>query len=286
VDIAGRRLHLVCTGSGAPTVVFESGLGEGWYSWALVQESIGTHARACSYDRSGIAFSDPDPSPRTVDRLIEDLHELLVRSGEAGPYVLVGHSLGGLLVRRYAKSYPADVAALVLVDSIHENGKRGTPPELEAIQTRALAARAKQLKAWHQSGHFEPMTFHDRLPKTLAALLGPRSATAAWWDARFAENTLPDAEDDLSPAQHHLDVPLVVITATNWPTPAGFPAGPWKQNTERRLRLQDELATRSDHPTHLFAKTGHHIQLEDPEVVIGEVLKLVEEWRAKEKGKV
>ena len=280
VDVGGRRLHLVCVGTGSPTVVFESGLGEGWYSWALVQPKVGEHFRACSYDRSGIGFSDPDPAARTVARLVDDLHELLLRSGEPGPYLLVGHSLGGLSVRRYAKRYPAGVAALVLVDSVHEDGRRDTPPEVEAARKKALAARAGQLAQWHASGHFEEMDFHDKLPKNLATLLTPRSATAAWWDARFAENTLPDASDSLTAAERHLDVPIVVITATEWPTPVGYPAAPWKQQLATRLRLQDELATRSDHSKHLFAKTEHSVQLADPALVVNAIAEAVREWRA------
>jgi pimeloyl-ACP methyl ester carboxylesterase len=268
VDIGGRRLHLVCQGSGFPTVIFESGSGEGWYSWALVQGEVAQHFRACSYDRSGIGFSDPDPRPRSVRILVNDLHELLLRSGERGPFVLVGHSLGGLLARRYAMTYRNEVAALVLIDSAHEDAARGVPLKLEAASKKALAARGEQIKKWRASGHFEVMTFHSKLPPALAAQLRPLSASDNWWTARFAENTLPDAEDDLSPEQRHLDIPIVVITATQWPTPSYFPAGAWNQNMANRMCLQEELVARSAQATHLFAQTGHHVQFEDPDLVI------------------
>lgn len=274
VDIGGRRLHLVCVGSAFPTVIFESGSGEGWYSWALVQNEVGQHFRACSYDRSGIGFSDPDPRPRSVRILINDLHELLRRSGENGPYVLVGHSLGGLLVRRYAMTYRSEVAGLVFVDSAHEDAARGVPLALEAASKKALAARAEQIKTWRASGHFEVMTFHSKLPSGIAALLRPLSASDNWWTARFAENTLPDAEDDLSSEQRHLSVPTVVITATQWPTPTYFPTDAWNQNIANRLCLQEELVTRSTHSTHLFAQTGHHVQFEDPDLVIWSIIDL------------
>ena len=274
IDIGGRRLHLYCVGAGSPTVVFESGLGEGAYSWALVQDAVGRHSRACSYDRSGIAFSDPDPVPRSVARSVTDLHELLSRSGEKGPYLLVGHSLGGLLVRRYAMKYRSDVAGLVLLDSAHEDARGNTPKEIADVTAKALAARAEQMKAWHASGQFEEMRFHDKLPESIAAILRPLSATAHWWDARFAENSLPDMEDDLTPTQRRLDIPLVVITATQWPTPQGFPPDAWKQYMETRLRLQTELASRSRVSRQVFAKTGHHIQFEDPELVIQAIVQL------------
>jgi pimeloyl-ACP methyl ester carboxylesterase len=267
IDVGGRRLHLVCVGSGFPTVVFESGSGEGWYSWALVQNDVGQHVRACSYDRSGIGYSDPDPRPRSVAVLVADLHELLRRSGERGPFVLVGHSLGGLLVRRYAMTYRTEVAGLVLIDSAHEDAAQGAPLELDAASKKALAARGGQIAGWRKSGRFEEMTFHSNLPEKLAAELRPLSASDKWWTARFVENTLPDVEDNSSTEARHLDIPIVVITATEWPTPGRFPAEAWKQNMTNRLCLQNELATRSTRSKHLFAQTGHHVQFEDPELV-------------------
>jgi pimeloyl-ACP methyl ester carboxylesterase len=272
VDVGGRRLHLSCVGSGSPTVVFESGLGEGAYAWALVQPAVGRRYRACSYDRSGIAFSDPDPGPRSVAGLVGDLHELLARSGERGPYLLVGHSLGGLFVRRYAMKYPDEVAGLVLVDSSHEDGRRTASREVAEAQAKALAARAVQMKAWHASGEFEKMTFHDKLPRSMVKTLTPLSASAKWWDARFAENSLPDAPDDLSPEQRRLAVPLLVITATKWPTPRNYPPLAWKQHMETRMRLQAELASRSARSKQVIVAIEHHVQFEDPRLVADWIL--------------
>lgn len=275
--MGGRSLHLVCVGSGAPTVVFESGLGEGWYSWALVQDEVGRKVRACSYDRSGFGFSDPDPAERSFARLNADLHELLTRAGEKPPYLLVGHSLGGLMVLRYAKAYPAEVAGLVLVDSPHEDTRRLAPPEVAEAQEQARARRREQLKQWHASGKFEEMGFHDNLPKSLVRMLTPRTATASWWDARFAENTLPDWPGEATPEERRLEVPLVVITSTKWPTPGNYPADAWKQHMTTRTRLQEELATRSKRSKHIIANTEHHVQFEDPRLVIDAVLDAVRE---------
>lgn len=280
VDVGGRRLHLLCAGTGSPTIVFESGLGEGAYAWALVQDSVALHYRACSYDRSGIGFSDPDAAPRSVARLVNDLHELLSRADERGPYVLVGHSLGGIFVRRYAMTYPDEVAGLVLLDSVHEDGRRTAAPEIAEAQRKAIAARAEQLKTWHATGRFEEMAFHDKLPDKLVEVLTPRTATASWWDARFAENNLPDLQDDLTPEQRRLHGPIVVITALNWPTPRTYPPAAWKRHLETRMRLQKELATRSERSKHIFARTEHHIQFEDPQLVVQSIFALAKECRA------
>ncbi|HEV7919626.1 MAG TPA: alpha/beta hydrolase [Thermoanaerobaculia bacterium] len=266
VDVGGRKLHLECTGGGSPTVIFESGLGEGYYVWSRVQPEVAKTHRACSYDRAGLGFSDPSPTARSIASLIDDLHLLLSKSGEQPPYVLVGHSLGGLLVRRYAARFPDEVTALVLVDSAHEEGESITPPELAAVQAARRAQRAEQLRSWHASGKFEEMGFPSTVTGDLLTQLRRRSATAAWWDARFAENTLPDMRTPTP-----ITVPTIVITATRWPLPNGFPAPAWTRYTAARLDLQKELAARSPHGTQIVVDSGHEVPTEHPEVVIGAV---------------
>ena len=121
VDIGGQRIHLNCTGSGSPTVVFENGAGDFSMVWSFVQPRVATFTRACSYDRAGYAWSDPGNRPRTYDQITLELHTALDRAGERGPYVLVGQSYGGLLARGFARRYAKDVAGVVLVDAVHED---------------------------------------------------------------------------------------------------------------------------------------------------------------------
>jgi pimeloyl-ACP methyl ester carboxylesterase len=120
VDIGGRRLHLHCTGSGMPTVVVESGSSSFSIEWALVQEKVAGFTRMCSYDRAGFAWSDRGPAENTVEETIDDLHLLLRSASVRGPYVLVGHSIGGMYVRAYQRRYPEEVVGLVLVDATPE----------------------------------------------------------------------------------------------------------------------------------------------------------------------
>jgi pimeloyl-ACP methyl ester carboxylesterase len=118
VDVGGHRLHINCTGTGGPTVVLEAGLGEpstimaGW-----IAPAVSSTARVCVYDRAGKGWSDPAPEGADPLAVVTDLHTLLERHGEAGPYVLAGHSSGGVYVQAYAATYPDDVAGLVLIDS-------------------------------------------------------------------------------------------------------------------------------------------------------------------------
>jgi pimeloyl-ACP methyl ester carboxylesterase len=117
----GRRLNLYCTGKGSPTVVFDAGLDDVTATWALVQPVIAAHTQACSYDRAGFGFSDPGRRAGDSANIVDDLHRLLVAASIKPPYVLVGHSFGGMNVRLYADTYPTDVVGMVLVDSAEED---------------------------------------------------------------------------------------------------------------------------------------------------------------------
>lgn len=121
VDVGGRRLRLDCAGGGDVTVVLDAGLCQSHETWGEVPAAVSRWARVCSYDRAGLGDSDPAPSPRSPDALVGDLHALLARARVPGPYVLVGHSFGGLTLRLYASRHPEQVAGLVLVDASHED---------------------------------------------------------------------------------------------------------------------------------------------------------------------
>ncbi len=117
----GRKLNLYCTGAGTPTVIFESGSGDDTSAWALVQPTISAHTRACSYDRAGLGFSDPGRRAGDSANIVDDLHRLLVAAAIKPPYILVGHSLGGVNVRLYADLHFDEVAGMVLVDTADED---------------------------------------------------------------------------------------------------------------------------------------------------------------------
>ncbi len=119
--VQGRRMHLYCVGTGSPTIVIESGLGDDLIAWQLVQPGLARMTRVCSYDRAGLGWSDPDFGRRDAVAISDQLHELLQRASITDKLVLVGQSAGGLYARRFAVKYPTEVVGLVLVDS--------TPPE-------------------------------------------------------------------------------------------------------------------------------------------------------------
>jgi pimeloyl-ACP methyl ester carboxylesterase len=116
IDVGGHRLHAVCQGEGKPVVLLESGIAASSLSWTHVQPGVAKLTRVCSYDRAGLAWSDLASSPRTFNRILDELRAVLMAIAPRGPYVLVGHSFGSLVVRAYAAHYPRDVVGLVLVD--------------------------------------------------------------------------------------------------------------------------------------------------------------------------
>ena len=117
VDVGGHRLHLSCTGSGSPTVVLEPGHGEVSSAMAWITAVVAQDSRVCVYDRAGKGWSDPVDGPQDAVQIATDLHTLLDRANVPGPYVLAGHSFGGLYVLTFAAQYPDQVAGLVLLDS-------------------------------------------------------------------------------------------------------------------------------------------------------------------------
>lgn len=117
----GRRMNIYCTGSGTPTVILDSGLGDSTISWAMVQPKISARTKTCSYDRAGLGYSDASSRPSTVGNIVDDLQALLKAADVPPPYVLVGHSAAGMNIRVFADRYPEEVAGLVPVDSSHED---------------------------------------------------------------------------------------------------------------------------------------------------------------------
>ena len=158
VDIGGgRKMYLECRGAGSPTVVLVAGLKASAEDWSIAGKSatavfpgVAKFTRVCAYDRPGTPVgekpsrSDPVEQPTTARDAVADLHALLSAAGEAGPYVLVGHSYGGLVVRLYASTYPEDVSGLVLVDALTEGLRDAETPEQWAIQRKLMEGEIRE----------------------------------------------------------------------------------------------------------------------------------------------
>jgi pimeloyl-ACP methyl ester carboxylesterase len=134
VDIGGRRINLYCTGAGGPTVILMAGLSSWSPVWYKTQPVVAEKTRVCAFDRAGYGFSDPAPQPQILADVVDDLHAALKAGSLPGPYVLVGHSLGGMEARLYAQRWPKEVVGMVLVDT--SPAREGSSMRISRVSTR------------------------------------------------------------------------------------------------------------------------------------------------------
>jgi pimeloyl-ACP methyl ester carboxylesterase len=260
VDVGGHRLHIDCRGQGAPMVVLESALGAGSATWARVQPALAASTRVCAYDRAGEGWSDPGPEPRDAGRIAAELHTLLAGAGEPGPYVLVGHSFGGLYARAYAAAHPEDVVGVVLIDASHPDQWSRSPdgPGVQRAnaQSAAVAPWLARLGLLRLTGY---VAVDPALPARQRAELRAQSDATRTWEGYRAEFRAVDATTAQVRAAGGLgDTPLAVLTATEH----GFPAG-----MERLHQgLQAELTALSTQSVHRVLPGATHVSpVHDPE---------------------
>jgi pimeloyl-ACP methyl ester carboxylesterase len=313
VDVGGYRLHVHCQGKGDPTVVMLAGGGDFSFDWGLVQPRIAQFARACSYDRAGLAWSDLGPTPRTMRQDAHELHLLLEKSGIKAPFVLVGHSVGGLIARVYAERYPGEVAGMVLVDSTHEDttlmfqGKlvrvresaRGVPiPPVQTMKSSPPGPpSAEDIEQFELNRKlFGPPAIEppfDKLPRgiqelRLWALSNPKRAANR---ENFWAEELQEMHVARQSREHPLgDIPLIVLVGGKESgAPPDVAADAWKRVSEEKRQQKLGMASLSRNSKVIVdPKSGHHIQLDNPELVIASIREVVEAARrhAKLKARV
>lgn len=290
VDIGGHRLHLYCLGTGTPTVILEAA-APGWsLSWSNVQPQLARTTRVCAYDRAGLGWSERGPLPRSGQRMAQELHRLLERADIRGPYVLVGHSLGGLLTRLYQHDYPHDVVGMVLVDAGHESEMRQAEFRLFAS---AGTSMLRVIRALTMLGVTRLMASADQLPQLLSqqeekVSVAIRPMLRAGWLRTGYYSTLTDENDGSIDTLEQVrrsgslgDLPLVVITATG---PVWWPEMPGQVNPAKFrkmwLELQQNLTTLSTNSRQVFAdQSSHFIPFDQPELVTTAVRQLIDRER-------
>jgi pimeloyl-ACP methyl ester carboxylesterase len=277
VDVGGYRLHLNCTGIGAPTVLMDAGLGGGVLDWSTVQPEVARFARVCTYDRAGMAWSDSGASPRTGEQIVKELHTLLGNAGERVPYVLVGHSIAGVYVQLYTSRYPDEVAGVVLVDSSHEDqlSRKELPqiPSFYPVLIKALSPFGVPRimnKVAAASPNLPPEVETKR-----AAIY---SHTRSMYATADEMASLSASMEQLRAAPMRLgDKPLIVLTrGLNEESSSGS----LKEAERMRqvwLELQADMVRRSSNGRQIIAeKSGHYIQFYQPGLVVDAVRQVVE----------
>lgn len=279
IDVGGHRLHIYCTGQGEPTVVMESGMS-GWSTdWSLVQPEIAKVTRVCTYDRAGYGWSEKGPQPRDSQQAATELHSLLSKSEIDRNIILIGHSLGGLFVQYYAKTYPEQIAGMILVDSVHpeqslrmeEVIRKKYEGNLRALTlTTRIFARTGLLRLSGQS----VTSIADKLPGELQFMvrhLGFQSKAYRALDEEMA--SFQQSQSEVQNAGPLPNVPLAIVSSNlveNFPP--GFSADTIKPTWDE---LQADLSKSATMPQVIAAESGHYIHIDQPELVIQTIMEMV-----------
>lgn len=287
VDIGGYKLHINCMGEGSPTVILAAGLGDFSVTWGAVQPELAKTTRVCAYDRAGYGWSNPSPYELTITGMADELHTMLVNANVPGPYVMVGHSLSGLMVRVFTHNYPEDVAGMVLVDSTHD--------EQYVRLVAAVPKFGELLQSGIESGKGQYRFFRFLSSTGVMALMPqliPNSGfpeavfeqyKANWSTSNFFDTILAEAgalEEILADTRDmHIsgfgNLPLTVLSAGPSGSDPNYSDSENQKLTQIRQELQSDLLKLSSDSKQIIAEqSGHYIQHDQPDLVIDAILEM------------
>lgn len=272
VDVGGYRLHINCAGAGGPTVVIEAGWGDwsaSWSSW--VHPEVAKTTKVCVYDRAGMGWSEPGPLPRTAERFVSELHTLLHNAHVQGPYVLVGHSSGGLTMRLFAHAYAAEVAGVVLIDSMNPKEAKSTgtatPPQANGhtsnLSLYTLPARLGLMRLF--AG---PLQLSEGFSPKVANAYVARSVTPRAVQTTLDEGQgMPQSLVQAGAVTTFGAIPLIVLTRG-------------KGADQDWQKFQTDLLHLSPNSHQMIAdQSGHNVQLDQPEAAVGAIVTMVKQIR-------
>ena len=257
VDVGGYHLHVYCMGQGSPTVILEAAADMMSADWGWIQPELAKTTRVCAYDRAGMGWSDPGPQPRDARQISTELHTLLAKAGIPAPYVLVGHSAGGLYVRMYTAEYPDDVVGMVLVDPGHPD-MTARIPELQTKNAND-AQLARTMTVLSYLGFPRLMGIGkanaEGLPAEQAAEVNAIVSTPQHWATILALiDATPATYDEVQATATLGNRPLVVLSANAAWLSRGAPA----DDARRKLNeLHAELAALSTNSSHRVESATH-----------------------------
>ena len=298
-DVGGFRMHIHCQGDPAsgPAVVLDSAQAEPAQAWASVQPAVAEFARVCSFDRAGLGWSESSPNPRTLTNYVEEQRTLLARAGVEPPYVLVGHSAGGLYARIYAHEYPDEVAGMVLVDAAHEDLDVRPPESLNKTNKRMMTLVGCAFPIFQTVSSIGLFAlFPDAVGRvwpspvpegTRGAYQAMAASDGSWFGTMWKEATAMWGNLAAARAMQLSslgDMPLVVLSRglTQMSTGPGISAEAVEGYRVANDEMQAELAALSTGGKHVIAEgCGHHIQVEQPQLVIDAIREVVEAVRAR-----
>jgi pimeloyl-ACP methyl ester carboxylesterase len=290
VNLRTHRLHLLDEGEGSPTILLEAGLMSTNLSWAGIRRDLAASYRVVSYDRAGLGWSDIGPMPRTAERIVDELHSLLQLTTIPGPYVLVGHSFGGLTMPLLAARYPEKIAGMVLVDPVVP-AEWNPPSDHDLKRARIGAAVCRRAGLLSRAGviRFVAFLLNSKAKKVAGHLvrllsrgtpadsgtvssswfwnLPPNErqmASVFWVQQKFCNTiasqleSLPGSAKQIAELDYSCDKPVIILSAKS--TPA----------TRREQHVS--ISQRLPQGRHILAdKSSHWIMLDQPELVLGAI---------------
>lgn len=258
VSVGAHRLHIYCAGTGSPPVVIETGSGETYESWLPLIDKLAENTRVCAYDRAGYGQSEAGPLPRDAGGEADELRLLLQKAGVKGPYVLVGHSLGGLNAQVFASEYPDLVTGAVLLDPTPLGWIAGDVfPELRAMFNQQADDFNSQAEAMRSSSDPKVMATADFFTMMASEMTEMQGATAR----------------QLAAINSFGDMPLAVLAATQPDPRFGESAEAFRQFWNEQ---SEQLAQKSAQGVFIRAEgSSHHIHLDAPELVFDTILEMV-----------
>jgi pimeloyl-ACP methyl ester carboxylesterase len=276
VDVGGYRLHLNIMGAdkGSPTVILDAGMVSFSSNWAWVQPEVAKVARVVAYDRAGFGWSDSGPKPRDAGQSARELHIALEKAGINGPYVLAGHSYGGLTVRAFAALYPNEVAGVVLVDGSHPDQwvRFGIPSKTVGYGNKVGSVLGRFGLFRLLKGEYELLAkgLPEQAYGELMALAGTPRALSTAGDAAFVWDSI--SRPLVNQAGTLGDKPLIVLSVTDQP-----------RLGEKLTELQAELPALSSNSQHITVQGAYHegliSQREHAKVVTDSILRVVQAVR-------
>lgn len=282
VEVGDHKLHYIKKGKVGPTVVFDSGLGEGAHSWSKIQNKINKYASTISYDRAGIMWSERGISPKSSKQITKDLHELLVKTKAQKPYIIVAHSMSGLTLRSYISKYNKDILGVVFVDVSHPVQNNRFPKETGSFINKTPA----WLINFANNIGIVRLFFNPIYPNTdvndpiniKVKALRTKSISAAFEEMQSFESITNEA----AKISTFGNTPLTIITGAS---PERYK---YLKNEVLEIQfnniwseLQKELLKLSSDSKQILAKkSGHIVQMDQPEIVIESIKNMILKYKA------
>jgi len=282
--------HINTQGTGDLTVVFESGQGDCSLEWFKIQPEIAKFARVCSYDRPGLGWSSPSTKIINSQEIAENLFQTLKAANTTGPYILAGHSVGGIYIRKFVQLYPNEVAGLLFIDSSHENQKYRLPEKMSE-ENESMKSFASFFKLLVPFGIPRVLDLADKMQgdyfdEEIRPAAMSRLYQTHFFDALYNEIESTELSiSQVAPPDSLGDLPLIVLSqGGNNP---GLPQEEFEQLKNIWNELQLDLLSLSSNNRHIIAEnSGHYIQNDQPEIIIDAISQLIEMVKNKKNNNI